>query len=55
MLSLFLFLLLVAGALGIIGAVATGLTFLLVLGVIVFVADLVLAGARLTRGRRLTR
>lgn len=55
MLALFLFVLLVAVALGIIGAVVSGFTFLLVLGVILFVADLVFAGARWGRRSRLTR
>ncbi|QIQ00897.1 hypothetical protein [Streptomyces liangshanensis] len=52
MLSLFLFLLLVAVVLGIIGVAASGLTILLVIGIVVFVADLAFAGARLRRSGR---
>ncbi|MFJ1706332.1 hypothetical protein [Kitasatospora sp. NPDC088346] len=51
-----LFLILVAVVLGIIGAVADGLLYLLVVGILVFVGALALAGARLRRtGRRPTR
>jgi hypothetical protein len=54
MLALFLFLVLVAVALGVIGVVASGLTFLLIIGIVVFVADVLLLGIRLggRRGRR---
>ncbi|WP_173476262.1 hypothetical protein [Streptomyces sp. 150FB] len=55
--SLFLFLLLVAVGLGITGVAGSGLSYLLVIGVVVFLADLVLLGARagMRRGRRVTR
>ncbi|MGW0633688.1 hypothetical protein [Streptomyces sp. NPDC002758] len=49
MLALFLFLILVAIVLGLIGAVVEGLFYLLIIGVVVFVADLVLLGARRSR------
>jgi uncharacterized SAM-binding protein YcdF (DUF218 family) len=49
---LFLLLIIVAIALGILGAVIKGLLFLLIIGIIVFLADLVFFGARLHRGRR---
>jgi hypothetical protein len=49
--SLFLFFVIVAVALGIIGVVVKGLLFLLLIGIVVFVLDLVLLGARF-RGRR---
>ncbi len=51
MLSLFLLLVLIAVALGIVGFAVKGLLFLLVIGVIVFLAAFVLAGARLGRRR----
>ncbi|MGP3983224.1 hypothetical protein [Streptomyces sp. KR80] len=50
--ALFLLLLLVAVTLGFIGAVVNGLLYLLVVGVIVFIADLVLVGFRLGSGHR---
>ncbi|WP_406321741.1 hypothetical protein [Streptomyces sp. NBC_01637] len=50
--ALFLFLILVAIVLGIIGTVAEGLTYLLIIGIVVFVADLVLLGMRWSRRRR---
>ncbi|MEU1021832.1 hypothetical protein ABZ383_09000 [Streptomyces sp. NPDC005900] len=50
--ALFLLLVIVAIALGIIGLVAKGLFYLLVIGVVVLVADLVLLGLRLGRRRR---
>ncbi|GAA2278528.1 MULTISPECIES: hypothetical protein [Kitasatospora] len=51
-----LVLLLAAVVLGFIGALAKGLFYLLVVAVVVFVAALVLAGARVRRtGRRPTR
>ncbi|MFJ6897771.1 hypothetical protein [Streptomyces hokutonensis] len=50
--ALFLLLVLVAIVLGIVGAVAKGLFYLLVIGVVVLVADLVLLGLRLGRRRR---
>jgi hypothetical protein len=51
--ALFLLLLLVAVALGITGAVANGLLYLLIIGVVVFLADMVFLGTRLRHnGRR---
>jgi hypothetical protein len=50
--ALFVLLLIVAIVLGIIGVVAKGLVYLLVIGVVVLVADLVLLGLRLGRRRR---
>ena len=47
---IFLLLLLIAVALGIVGAVVKGLLFLLVIGVIVFLLSFILVGFRL-RGR----
>ncbi|MFF4752762.1 hypothetical protein ACWD5R_36695 [Streptomyces sp. NPDC002514] len=57
MLAFFLFLILVAVGLGLVGTVVQGLTYLLVIGVVVFVADLLLVGARWARRshRRLVR
>ncbi|MFB7734819.1 hypothetical protein ACFC08_10585 [Streptomyces sp. NPDC056112] len=49
MLALFLFLILVATVLGLVGVVLKGLFYLLIIGVGVFVADLVLLGARWSR------
>ena len=51
MLSLFLLLVLVAVALGIVGFVVKGLLYLLIIGVLVFLAAFVLAGAKLGRRR----
>lgn len=48
---LFLLLIIAAVALGIIGVVVKGLLYLLIIGIVVFLADLVLLGAR-SRGRR---
>ncbi|GGW56536.1 hypothetical protein GCM10010503_37130 [Streptomyces lucensis JCM 4490] len=48
---LFLLLIIVAIVLGLIGAVVNGLLYLLIIGVIVLVADLVWFGARLGRRR----
>ncbi|MFF5442310.1 hypothetical protein [Streptomyces achromogenes] len=48
--SLFLFLILVAVALGIIGFVVKGLFYLLVIGVVVLVLALVYAAVRFRRG-----
>jgi len=48
---LFLLLIIAAIALGIIGVVIHGLLYLLIIGVVVFLADLIFLGAR-TRGRR---
>ncbi|MFE0632165.1 hypothetical protein ACFW3D_35100 [Streptomyces sp. NPDC058864] len=50
--ALFLLLLLVAVVLGLIGAVADGLFYLLVIGIVVLVLDLVYVGARWRRSRR---
>lgn len=49
---LFLFLVIVAIGLGIAGVVAKGLFYLLIIGVVLFVADLVLLGWRLNHARR---
>jgi hypothetical protein len=49
---LFLLLIIAAIALGIIGFVAKGLLYLLIIGVVVFLADLIFFGARLRGGRR---
>jgi hypothetical protein len=46
---LFLLVVIVAIVLGIIGAVAKGLLYLLVIGAVLLVADLVLAGVRWSR------
>ena len=48
----FLLVILAAVVLGIIGAVAKGLFYLLIIGIVLFVAGLVFGGARLRRGRR---
>jgi hypothetical protein len=48
----FLLLILLAVALGIIGAVAKGLLYLLIIGIVVFLAAFVLLGARLRRRGR---
>ncbi|MFD5632941.1 hypothetical protein ACFWJM_02145 [Streptomyces sp. NPDC127077] len=50
--SLFLFLILVAVVLGIIGVTAHGLFYLLVIGVVVLLAALAYGGLRLRRGGR---
>jgi len=51
--ALFLLLIIVAIALGIVGAVAKGLLYLLIIGVVVLIADLVIIGVRFRRsGRR---
>jgi hypothetical protein len=47
--ALFLLLIIVAIGLGIAGAVIKGLLFLLIVGVVVLIADLVLLGVRLSR------
>ncbi|MBW8698210.1 hypothetical protein MBT84_01355 [Streptomyces sp. MBT84] len=49
MLALFLFFVLVAVALGLVGALAQGLFYLLIIGIVVFVADFVLLGAGWSR------
>ncbi|MFJ5532875.1 hypothetical protein [Streptomyces sp. NPDC093261] len=48
-LAFFLFLILAAVALGLIGAVVKGLFYLLIIGVVVFVATLLLSGLRWSR------
>ncbi|MFJ9912594.1 hypothetical protein [Actinacidiphila glaucinigra] len=50
--ALFLFLLLAAVVLGLIGVVADGLFYLLIIGIVVLVIDLVLVGVRWRRSRR---
>jgi len=51
--ALFLLLVIVAVALGIVGAVVKGLLYLLIIGVVVLIADLIFAGVRFRRsGRR---
>jgi hypothetical protein len=47
--ALFLFLIIVAIALGIAGAVVEGLFYLLIIGIVVFLVDLVLGGIRVGR------
>jgi hypothetical protein len=48
----FLLLVIAAIALGIVGFVIHGLLYLLIIGVVVFLADLIFFGARLRGGRR---
>jgi hypothetical protein len=56
MIAFFLLLIIVAIALGIVGVVAKGLLFLLIIGIVVFVGALVLGGLLMRRpGRRPTR
>ncbi len=50
--ALFLLLIIVAVALGIVGVVVKGLFYVLIIGVLVLVADLILLGARLSRRSR---
>jgi hypothetical protein len=49
MIAFFLLLIIVAIALGIVGAVAKGLLFLLIIGVVVFVGALVFGAVRVRR------
>jgi hypothetical protein len=49
MLALFLFLVIVAIVLGIVGVVAKGLLYLLIIGIVVFLAALVLGALRMRR------
>jgi hypothetical protein len=49
MMAWFLLLIIVAIALGIVGVVVKGLLYLLIIGIIVFLLDLVFFGARLGR------
>ncbi|MGW0734794.1 hypothetical protein [Streptomyces sp. NPDC002851] len=55
--ALFLFLVLVAVVLGIVGVVAEGLFYLLIIGIVLFVAALAFIGVRWSRrtGRRPSR
>jgi membrane protein implicated in regulation of membrane protease activity len=53
--SLFLFLIIVAIALGIIGATVDGLFYLLIIGIVVLVADLAYATMRFRRRRASSR
>lgn len=50
--ALFLLLIIVAIVLGIIGAVGKGLLYLLIIGVVVLLADLVYGAVRFRRGGR---
>ncbi len=50
--ALFLFVILVAVVLGLIGAVTQGLTYLLIIGIVVLVADFVVFGMRWSRRSR---
>ena len=50
--ALFLLFIIVAIALGIAGAVVKGLFWLLIIGVVVVIVDLIFLGARLGRHRR---
>ena len=50
--ALFLLFIIVAIALGIVGAVVKGLFWLLIIGIVVVILDLILFGARLGRRRR---
>lgn len=49
---LFLLLVIVAIALGIVGVVVKGLFYLLIIGIVVILVDLVIVGVRLSRRRR---
>lgn len=49
--ALFLLIIIVAIALGVVGVVVKGLLYLLVIGVVVFLLDLVFLGTRLRRQR----
>jgi hypothetical protein len=56
MIALFLLLIIVAIVLGIVGVVAKGLLYLLIIGILVFIGALVLGALRMRRpGRRQTR
>ncbi len=52
MIALFLLLVIVAIALGLVGVVVKGLFFLLIIGIAVFLADLILAALRMRRRPR---
>lgn len=49
--ALFLLVIIIAIALGIIGVVLKGLFYLLIIGIVIFVANLILGGLRLGRRR----
>ncbi len=53
--ALFLLLIIAAIALGIVGVVVKGLFYLLLIGVLVVIIDLIVMGVRLSRRRRVTR
>jgi hypothetical protein len=55
--ALFLFIIIIAIALGILGVVLKGLFWLLIIGIVIFLANLVFGGIRLgrRRGSRLSR
>ena len=52
MIAFFLLLIIVAIVLGIVGVVAKGLLFLLIIGIVVFLGALVLGAVRMRRPRR---
>ena len=52
---LFLLLIIAAIALGIVGVVVKGLFYLLLIGIVVVLIDLIVTGVRLSRRRRMTR
>ncbi|ELP69146.1 hypothetical protein ACKI1I_01735 [Streptomyces turgidiscabies] len=52
MMALFLLVILVAVILGIIGVAASGLGYLLAIGIVIFAADLIFFGARVSRRAR---
>ena len=52
---LFLLLIIAAIALGIVGVVVKGLFYLLLIGIVVVVIDLIVMGVRLSRRRRVSR
>ena len=53
--ALFLLLIIVAIALGIVGVVVKGLFYLLLIGIVVVLIDLIVMGVRLGRRRRVAR
>ena len=53
--ALFLLLIIAAIALGIVGVVVKGLFYLLLIGIVVVLIDLIVMGVRLGRRRRVTR
>jgi hypothetical protein len=50
--ALFLLLIIVAIALGVVGTVVNGLLYLLAIGVVVLIADIIFLGVRIRRGGR---